>query len=68
MNALNLWSNKRDEDAGGMSVEKEEAELRNLKNQIDSILAAECLYCGPSIVDTIIMPFENENLKESWKI
>ena len=46
-----------------MSVEKEEVELKALKNRIDGILAAECLYCGPGVVETIIMPFENEQLK-----
>lgn len=68
MNALNIWNNKRDQEGGSLSVQKEEAELRTKKNEIDSILAAECLYCGPGIVDTITMPFDNENLRESWKI
>lgn len=68
MNALNIWNNKRDQEGGSLSVQKEEAELRAKKNEIDSILAAECLYCGPGIVDTITMPFDNENLRESWKI
>jgi hypothetical protein len=49
-------------------VEKEEAELRNKTGEIDNILAAECLYCGPGIVDTITMPFDNDNLRNSWKI
>lgn len=49
-------------------MEKEEAELREKKKEIDSILAAECLYCGPGIVDTITMPFNNEYLRDSWKI
>lgn len=68
MNALNIWNNKSDEEGGGMSVEKEEMELKNKKNEIDGILAAECLYCGPGIVDTITLPFDNDNLRNSWKI
>ena len=50
------------------SLEREEEELKVKKDEIDSILAAECIYCGPGIVDTITMPFDNEELKESWKI
>ena len=49
-------------------MEKEENELRVKKEEIDSVLAAECIYCGPGVVDTITMPFENEGLKNSWKI
>jgi hypothetical protein len=49
-------------------MEKEENELRIKKEEIDSVLAAECIYCGPGVVDTITMPFENESLKGSWKI
>jgi hypothetical protein len=40
MNALNIWNTKRDEEGSNMSVEKEEAELRAKKNEIDNILAA----------------------------
>ncbi len=32
MNALNIWNNKRDEEGGSLSVEKEEAQLRAKKN------------------------------------
>lgn len=60
MNALNLFNNKKEEEMSmGVGVDKEEAELKVKKGEIDSELAAECLYCGPSIVDTITMPFDN---------
>lgn len=68
MNALNIWNTKRDEQGSSMSVQKQEIELRAKKAEIDSILAAECLYCGPGIVNTITMPFDNQILRESWKI
>jgi len=32
MNALNIWSNKREEEGGSLTVEKEETELRSKKN------------------------------------
>ena len=59
MNALNIWSNKKEDETSNLSIEKEEGELRSKKNEIDNILATECLYCGPGIVDTIIMPFDS---------
>lgn len=68
MNAFNIWGNKKEEDLGVVMVEKEETELKVKKTEIDSVLAAECLYCGPGIVDTITMPFDNEALRNSWKI
>lgn len=68
MNALNIWNNRREEELGGQSVEREEKELRAKKEEIDGILAAECLYCGPGIVDTITIPFDNDYLRDSWKI
>ncbi len=68
MNALNIWNNKKEEEIGNVAVEKQENQLKVKKSEIDSVLAAECLYCGPGIVDTITMPFDNEGLKNSWKI
>ena len=68
MNALNIWNNRREEEMAGASVEKEEKELKAKKEEIDAILAAECLYCGPGIVDTITIPFDNDYLRDSWKI
>lgn len=63
-----LWGQKKEEEVGLVAIEKEEAELKVKKAQIDSELAAECLYCGPGIVDTITMTFDNEILRDSWKI
>ena len=68
MNAFNIWTNKKEEESGHLNLEKEEGQLRSKKTEIDEILASECLYCGPGIVDTIVMPFDNESLRESWKI
>lgn len=68
MNALNIWSNKKEEEIGSTNLDREESELRVKRDEIDSILAAECIYCGPGIVDTISMPFNNQRLKESWRI
>lgn len=68
MSALNIWSNKKEEDNSSSNIEREEAELKVKRDEIDSILAAECIYCGPGIVDTITMPFDNNSLRESWKI
>lgn len=68
MSALNIWSNKKQEDLGYVNLEREENELKVKRDEIDSILAAQCIYCGPGIIDTIAMPFDNSGLKESWKI
>jgi hypothetical protein len=59
---------KEEEERENIVMEKEENELKVKKEEIDSVLAAECIYCGPGVVDTITMPFENEGLKSSWKI
>lgn len=63
MNALSIWNSKKDEEGGNLNLQKQEAQLRAKKNEIDNILAAQCLYCGPGIVDTITMPFDNEVLR-----
>lgn len=68
MNAFNIWGNKKEEEVAVGNIDREETELKVKRNEIDSILAAECIYCGPGIVDTITMPFDNQALKLSWKI
>lgn len=68
MSALNIWSNKKEEESSFSNLERDESELKVKRDEIDSILAAECIYCGPGIVDTITMPFDNAALRESWKI
>ena len=35
MNALNIWTNKREDETGNLSLEKEEGELKNKKQEID---------------------------------
>lgn len=59
---------KTQDDDNLISLTKEEQEIKTRKEKFDELLAAECIYCGPSIVDTITMPFDDEKLRESWKI
>jgi len=35
MNALNIWTNKREDDTSNLSLEKEEGELKSKKQEID---------------------------------
>ncbi|EGR34772.1 vacuolar sorting protein, putative [Ichthyophthirius multifiliis] len=71
-NFVNIFTGRLSEDdqqqAPVMSPE-EERQLEQSRNQFDTILANECIYCGPSIVESIFQPFEqDDDLKESWKI
>jgi hypothetical protein len=50
-------------------TKKEEKKLKVTKERLDSLLASECTYCGPSIVDQIYIPFElNKEEQDSWAI
>jgi len=51
-----------------LSLNRDEQEIKAKKAQFDELLAAECIYCGPSIVDTITMPFDDATIKNSWRI
>jgi hypothetical protein len=59
---------KRDEEIEYLGCEKEEIEIRNKNAEISEIIAAECIYCGKGIVDSIVIGFQNQELLESWKI
>ena len=65
---FNLFSNRKEEEVAMVEMGKEESELKVKKEEVDSMLAAECIYCGPGVVDTITMPFDNQDLRDSWKI
>jgi hypothetical protein len=65
MTSLKNW---RQGEVEPLTSERDEAEIKVKRDKIDSILASECIYCGPGIVDTLTMPFNNAALRESWKI
>ena len=59
---------RREEDLQQFSLTEEEQQLREKKQRFDRSLADECLWCGPSLAETIMMPFSNEVERESWKV
>jgi hypothetical protein len=43
--------------------------LRETKDKFDRIVASECIFCGPKVVDSISFGFElDAREKESWSI
>lgn len=38
------------------------------KKEYEGLLARECVCCGPSLADTIMMPFCDERERESWRV
>ncbi|XP_014259260.1 vacuolar protein sorting-associated protein 18 homolog isoform X2 [Cimex lectularius] len=61
-----LQSLRRQESSQTRTIEKEK-----VRAQIDSILAAQCLYCGDIMIDLIDVPFikdeDYERLKKEWE-
>jgi hypothetical protein len=51
-----------------MNLTEEEQLLKEKKRQFDRTLSDECIYCGPSLAETIMIPFNNEVEKDSWRI
>ncbi|KAL4452788.1 hypothetical protein ABPG74_002353 [Tetrahymena malaccensis] len=51
-----------------MSI-NEERELQEQKQRIDQLLANECIFCGPGVVDNIFMKYEKDrDPKTSWEL
>jgi hypothetical protein len=46
-----------------------EKQIRETRDQLDSLLAAECLTCGRYLIDMITMPFDvDKKVKDEWEV
>jgi len=46
-----------------------ERHIKDTRDALDSLLAAECLTCGRYLIDMITMPFDvDEKVRKEWEI
>lgn len=57
---LGMFFSKKAEEVESPVMLQEESELKDKMGMFDNMLAKECIYCGPGIVDSILAPFEDE--------
>lgn len=64
---MNLFGNKQEQRPQTTLTPEEEKVLRETKEKFDILVASECVFCGPSVVDSISIGFElDSDEKASW--
>ncbi|KAM3137990.1 hypothetical protein pb186bvf_009885 [Paramecium bursaria] len=67
---MNIFGGQKQEQRPQSSLSpEEEKQFKEIKEEFDKLVASECIFCGPSVVDQIQIGFEIDQYeRESWTL